>query len=59
MIELAPLSWLAIDSSEQMSFQTAVAVDVSLPGSGQAGSMGQGQLYEVQQGKLPSPALGP
>lgn len=29
-IELAPQGWSAIDSSEQMSFQTAVAIDVSL-----------------------------
>jgi len=26
-------------------------------GPGQAGSMGQGQLYEVQQGQVPGPAL--
>ncbi|GAB0204299.1 hypothetical protein GRJ2_002895500 [Grus japonensis] len=30
----------------------------SAEGSGQAGSIGQGQLYEVQQGSVPGPALG-
>jgi len=27
-------------------------------GSGQTGSMGRGQLYEVQQGQMPGPTLG-
>ena len=27
-------------------------------GSGQAGSMGRGQLYEVQEGQVPGPSLG-
>jgi len=30
----------------------------SAEGSGQAGLMGRGQLYEFQQGQVPGPALG-
>jgi len=46
-------SWFA-DGTKLISTE----IKGSAEGSGQTGSTGQGQLYEIQQGQLPGPALG-
>jgi len=59
--------WMRGSSAPSVSLQmtpswlecrSAQGQEGSAERSGQTGSMGQGQLYEVQQGQMPSPALG-
>jgi len=52
------LTMFADDTKLGRSVELLEGMEDSAEGSGQAGSMGRGQLCEFQQGQMPDPALG-